>query len=255
MHIERSVPDSPSTIRRVRLWTEFVVLYIIVPAAVAVLLQPVRAQTLLGRFGIHLNLDTGLPRGLFVFPVLVGSFVFLAVVLRRDPTFENRELWDWGAFKRDLKRILLVFALCAPTILGAAWMMEHVFHMLPKGGFLRLPRELPILMLMISILYPWLSAYPQEVTHRVFFFHRYEPIIGNGVFAFVLNVLVFSWLHVPMWNWVALVMTIPAGVLFAWTYLRTRSALASGFEHAIYGIWTFATGLGWFVFTGNANVS
>jgi hypothetical protein len=50
-------------------------------------------------------------------------------------------------------------------------------------------------------------------------------------------------------------MTIPAGVLFAWTYLRTRSALASGFEHAIYGIWTFATGLGWFVFTGNANVS
>jgi hypothetical protein len=255
MHIDRSVPDAPSTLRRVRLWTEFVLLYGIVPVVVAVLLQPVRAQTFLARFGIRADLDTGLPGGLFVFPVLLASFVVLTVVLRMDPTFENRRLWNRDGFKRDLKRILVVFALCAPTILLAAWMMEHVFGLLPKGGFLRLPREIPILLLMITLLYPWVSAYPQEVTHRAFFFHRYKPILGEGRLAFVLNVIAFSWLHAPMWNWVALAMTIPAGILFAWTYLRSKSALASGFEHAIYGIWTFATGLGWFVFTGSGNVT
>ncbi len=255
MDIDRSVPVAPSTLRRVRLWTEFVLLYGIVPVVVAVLLQPVRAQTLLARFGIRADLDTGLPGGLFVFPVLLVSFVVLTIVLRMDRSFDNSHLWGWRAFRGDVKRILIVFALCAPTILLAAWMMEHVFHMLPKGGFLRLPREIPVLLMMIALLYPWVSAYPQEVTHRAFFFHRYAPIIGEGRTAFVLNVAAFSWLHAPMWNWVALAMTIPAGILFAWTYLRSRSALASGFEHAIYGIWTFATGLGWFVFTGSGNVT
>ena len=190
-----------------------------------------------------------------MFPVLLVSFVVLTIVLRMDRSFDNSHLWGWRAFRGDVKRILIVFALCAPTILLAAWMMEHVFQMLPKGGFLRLPREIPLLLMMIALLYPWVSAYPQEVTHRAFFFHRYAPIIGEGRTAFVLNVAAFSWLHAPMWNWVALAMTIPAGILFAWTYLRSRSALASGFEHAIYGIWTFATGLGWFVFTGSGNVT
>ena len=112
---------------------------------------------------------------------------------------------------------------------------------------------MPIIILFICIGYPWLSAYPQEVTHRAFFFHRYRSIIGEGKIAFVLNVITFSWLHVTMWNWMALVMTIPAGILFAYTYLRSRSAMAAGFEHSIYGIWAFVCGLGYFVFTGNAN--
>ena len=119
--------------------------------------------------------------------------------------------------------------------------------------FLYLPTNVPVLMLMIALLYPWVSAYPQEITHRAFFFHRYRHIIGEGRAAFVLNVLTFSWLHVMMWNWVAIIITLPAGVLFAQTYRKSNSALAAGFEHAIYGIWVFFVGLGYFVFTGNAN--
>ena len=46
----------------------------------------------------------------------------------------------------------------------------------------------------------------------------------------------------------ALLLTLPGGALFAWTYLRTKSTLAAGMEHALYGFWAFFVGLGWFVF-------
>tara|TARA_E500000318_G_scaffold14854_6_gene15031 strand:- start:53449 stop:53865 length:417 start_codon:yes stop_codon:yes gene_type:complete len=133
------------------------------------------------------------------------------------------------------------------------WLLARFTEIMPMERFLYLPTNVPVLMLMIALLYPWVSAYPQEITHRAFFFHRYRHIIGEGRVAFVLNVLTFSWLHVMMWNWVAIIMTLPAGVLFAQTYRKSNSALAAGFEHAIYGIWVFFVGLGYFVFTGNAN--
>lgn len=37
-----------------------------------------------------------------------------------------------------------------------------------------------------------------------------------------------------------------AGVLFAWTYERTRSTLAVSVEHALFGCWMFTVGLGSF---------
>ena len=48
----------------------------------------------------------------------------------------------------------------------------------------------------------------------------------------------------------ALLLTLPGGVLFAWTYDRTRSTLAVTLEHALFGWWAFFIGLGYFVFAG-----
>ena len=188
-----------------------------------------------------------------MFPVLLFTFLSMFLYLGLDPTFENKRLWGWGRFKQDLKRIIAIFIPAAALILAITYVLAYHTTLLPESGFLRLPREMPFLILMISILYPWVSAYPQEITHRVFFFHRYRPILGEGKCIYWINVVTFSWLHITMWNWIALVMTIPAGILFAYTYRRTESALAAGFEHAIYGIWAFFCGLGYFVFTGNAN--
>ncbi len=235
------------------LWIEWAFLYILVPPLVAALSQPNLADPILDQIGLgFISFDTGLPSGAFIFPLLLFTFVTMLVYLRKDPTFDNRRLWNIADLRSALRRILVTFAFSAPIVLLASWYLAYHTTLLPESGFLRLPRQIPFLLLAISIFYPWISAYPQEVTHRAFFFHRYAPILGNGTLILTLNILTFAWLHAPMWNPIALIMTLPAGAIFAMTYRRTNSALAAGFEHAIYGIWAFATGLGYFVFTGSA---
>lgn len=233
---------------------EFIFLYVLVPPIVAGLVQPRLADAILRRIGItSISFETGLPGGLFIFPILLFTFVSMFIFLRLDPTFEHRSLWNVNGLRKEFKRITLIFLISAPLIALTTWFLANHTGYLPESGFFRLPRQIPWLMVAIIVFYPWISAYPQEITHRAFFFHRYAPIIGSGTSAFALNVIAFSWLHAPMWNWIALLMTIPAGILFAWTYRRSSSALAAGFEHAMYGIWVFCTGLGYFVFTGSAN--
>jgi CAAX protease family protein len=253
-------PAIPSTLQRTGLfhskswlWIEWIGLYVLTPPLIAALSQPKLADELLVQAGLgSLSFETGLPSGIFIFPVLLITFLTMLIYLRLDPTFENARLWKFANLWSALPRILITFAITGPIILFASWYLAYHSLYLPESGFLRLPRELPLLLLMITILYPWVSAYPQEVTHRAFFFHRYAPILGNGRTILILNVVCFVWLHAPMWNPIALIMTLPAGIIFATTYLRTKSALAAGFEHAIYGIWAFACGLGYFVFTGSA---
>ncbi|MEX0877197.1 MAG: CPBP family glutamic-type intramembrane protease, partial [Phycisphaerales bacterium] len=236
-------------------WCEFAFLYVLVPPLVAGLMQPQMGDAVLRRVGImNRTFEMGIPGGMILFPLLLLTFVSMFLFLRLDPTFESRKLWNWKGFRHELRRIALVFAVLGPLVLLAAWLVSRFTAVMPEDSFLRLPRENPGLMLAICLFYPWLSAYPQEITHRAFFFHRYRAIIGDGATAFVLNVIAFAWLHIVMWNWIAVVMTVPAGILFAWTYRRSDSALGAGFEHAIYGLWVFFTGLGYFVYTGNAGV-
>ncbi|MBO6513863.1 MAG: CPBP family intramembrane metalloprotease [Phycisphaerales bacterium] len=251
----RSSPPLPKLFHtRVWLWIEWTTLYILTPPLIAALSQPHLADRLLLDLGIEgFSFETGLPSGLFIFPVLLLTFLTMLLYLRADPSFENRRLWNLADLKNALPRILIVFGILAPVILFVSWFLAFRTPLLPESGFLRLPRELPIVLVFITLLYPWVSAYPQEVTHRAFFFHRYQPILGDGRLILGLNILTFSWLHIPMWNPIALLMTLPAGIIFALTYRRTTSTLAAGFEHAIYGIWAFACGLGYFVFTGSAN--
>lgn len=239
---------------RVWLWAEFIGLYILIPPILAGLIQPHLGDTVLRRVGITgWSFDLGLPRWIFVFPLLLFTFVSMLIYLLLDKDFDNTNLWGWKRFRGDFKRIITLFVYAASALLLISWVLAWHTDIMPVERFLYLPREVPILMLMITLLYPWVSAYPQEITHRAFFFHRYRSIIGEGRLAFWLNVMTFSWLHVTMWNWIALLMTLPAGILFAYTYLKSKSALAAGFEHAIYGVWVFFCGLGYFVFTGNAS--
>ncbi len=172
---------------------EFVGLYVLVPPAIAGLIQPQRGDAVLRRLGImDLSFDLGLPRGLFVFPVLLFTFLSMLLYLRLDSTFDNTNLWGWSRFRRDFKRIITIFIPSAIVILGLTYLLAYHTPLLPESGFLRLPREIPIILVFITIFYPWVSAYPQEITHRAFFFHRYRSIIGDGRLAFALNVLTFS---------------------------------------------------------------
>ena len=111
-----------------------------------------------------------------------------------------------------------------------------------------LVRHRPGLWAAIMLLYPIVSVYPQGVLHRVFLFHRYGELFPKPRMKIVASALAFCWMHIIFHNWVALAVTLPGGLLFAWTYQRTRSAMLTAIEHSLYGCWAVTIGLGQFLY-------
>lgn len=243
---------------RLARWCELITIFFFLPAFVALLTDPSqRVRPLFEDAGAADLYDTGRGVVRFIFPILITMGILAGAWLSVDPTFDTRRLWNRQGFKGDAKRILGWFVLGALTMLGAAWLLSEYTDIMTitrgdqtVSAFLRLPREAPIVLVLIAIGYPWLSCYPQEILHRAFYFHRYAPIMGTPALI-LTNTLAFAWLHAAFWSLEALLLTLPGGLLFAYTYHRTRSTLAVTIEHALYGWWAFFTGLGWFVFTGS----
>jgi membrane protease YdiL (CAAX protease family) len=250
-------PSAPLSIASISArWVELLAIFFGIPALVAAYVDPARRfDGLFNALGLEAIVGPDVPRQRVLMPVLILFTAVILVVLLRDRTFSNHMLWNRSATRTELPRILGLFAFGAAGLLGLAWALNEYTPILTRGdgasAFLFLPREAPIILLIIAIGYPWVSCYPQEITHRAFFFHRYRAVLPGRWSMIVVNAVAFSWLHAPFWNLTALALTLPAGVLFAWTYDRTRSTLAVTIEHAIYGWWVFFTGLGWFVYAGS----
>jgi membrane protease YdiL (CAAX protease family) len=241
-------------------WLELLAIFFAVPAFVAVFLDPAqRLRPWFDASGADTIFTALRAAAGMIIPILLIFTVIVTVVLARDKTFDNRRLWNPRALRRDLPRILSLLALAAPALLGAAWLLATrtgiMTVSLPDGtvrsAFLYLPRQYPIFLFVLLPAYTLFSAYPQEILSRAFFFHRYRALFPSTAAAVTVNALAFMWLHCPFWSLEAFALTLPGGFLFAWTYLRTNSALAAGIEHGLYGWWAFLTGLGWFVFTGS----
>ena len=179
-------------------------------------------------------------RGLSL-PVLFVAAWLCLTVLWRDPTFQRDELWRreqlwtwlWGP---------LALALGVGTLLALAVYLVEPAHLFD------FPRNSPWRWLLVMLLYPLLSVVPQELVFRTFFFHRYGRLFGSPWVTTVASAIAFSWAHIVLMNELAVVLTLLGGWLFARTYLRTRSLLATAVEHAAYGCLLFTVGLGrWFV--------
>ena len=112
-------------------------------------------------------------------------------------------------------------------------------------------RERPEILPYILVLYPILSAIPQEFIFCTFFFERYRRFFGDNWTMLLMSALVFAYAHVLYINWVAPVLGFCAGLIFAYTYLKTRSLALVSIEHALYGNMLFTTGLGWFFWGGS----
>ncbi len=246
--------------RPVLRWLEMLGIFFGVPAFIAVFLDPKqRLRPYFDASGADTFFNGIRSAAGMIIPVLLIFTVIVTIVLARDRTFRNRLLWNAKPAFRDLPRILGLFAVLGAGLLGAAWLLAHFTDImtatLPDGStrsaFLFLPRERPWLIFLIAIGYPVFSAYPQEIISRAFFFHRYRALFPNTASLVTVNAFAFMWLHCPFWSIEAFALTLPGGFLFAYTYIRTRSTLAAGIEHALYGWWAFFTGLGWFVFTGS----
>jgi uncharacterized protein len=196
--------------------------------------------------------------GLFVLlPLLVRwkvlaapRLVVLALVtaaciglLWRDPTFDRSKLFSLGDLRGSLRSIALRAAAVGAVITGLVLMLR-------PAAFLAMPRQAPGLWLAGLVLYPLISAWPQEVVFRLFFFHRYQPLFGGANWLVAANAVAFGFLHAVYPSPLAAILSLPAGVLLALTYRRTRTMGPVWLEHSIYGLLLFTIGLGGYFYDG-----
>lgn len=96
----------------------------------------------------------------------------------------------------------------------------------------------------ILLVYTFLSVWPQEVIYRTFFFERYGSFFSNRKLLIFVNAIIFSLAHIFLQNMLVTVLTFIGGLLFAYTYEKSKSTTLVSIEHAIYGNWLFTVGLG-----------
>ncbi|MGQ0741824.1 MAG: CPBP family glutamic-type intramembrane protease [Alphaproteobacteria bacterium] len=177
-------------------------------------------------------------RALLVGLLWIGAFLAYRVT-RGLPRLKT----DIRQFWRNLRPILLRFAVLAPAVAALTWFIM-------PDAFLAFPRERPDVWLMVMLLYPLLSVWPQEMIFRAFLFHRYAPLFGRQWGYVAASALAFGYGHMILLNGVAVVMSAIGGFLFARDYARNQSLLLVCLEHTLYGCLIFTVGLGRFFYSG-----
>lgn len=179
----------------------------------------------------------------------LAQAVWAVSLLLRDPGFRFRDLLRLPVrdlLRRETRRILLQWASVTVLLVASlAWIA-------PERLFI-LPREMPGLLALILLLYPFASALPQTLFFRAYFVRRYSDLFPKRALLLVGGALAFGWAHLLMNNAVGLALAVPAGALFLWTYLRSGSFVLSWLEHALYGNTVFFVGWGWFFYYGAYN--
>ena len=171
----------------------------------------------------------------FIIPSLI---VVSAWCIGSLPRESRVVLWDLRPLKKSATRILARF------VVGALALTAATYVLLPQR-FLALPRHHARLWLLICLLYPLFSVYPQEVIYRAFFFEHSAQVLPGmkAPWLLALNVALFGFAHIVFGNVWALILSAAGGLLFANTYLKTRSVLCATFEHALWGDLIFTIGL------------
>lgn len=206
-------------VRRLRLWAEFLVLYVGGPLAVAFLL------------GHRL-----------LIPLVLTLAALALGLLATTPGFSPRR-----TLRLPQRRELFLVAIFGGVTLVAS--LALVFVLLPER-LLGLPRHDPALWALIMLLYPVLSALPQEVVFRVLFFERYGALFPSPASAVVVNGIAFGLAHLFYMNPVAILASAAGGAVFGYAYLRTRSLLLVTLLHAVAGQAIFTSGLGIYFYHG-----
>lgn len=194
-----------------------------------------------GVIGVYALLDS--PGSPIPFLLVLACAAWL--YLRRQPTFDRGDLWRASSLRSALPSILALSAAVAVLMVVAVaiWDPDRLF---------RLPREAPLVWILVAILYPLLSVYPQELLFRAFLMQRYGPAFGNGPATAAASAAAFGYAHIIYGTAIAIVLTVAAGWMFARRYQRTRSLLATSVEHALYGVLAFTVGLGDLFYHGAA---
>lgn len=214
-----TVSSAPAARPSLWLWGEFIILFVGAPLLIT------------ATFG--------------VFPLLpiIAAFAGLSLVL-----LQLTPGWRW---RHLLRRPVLgewrVIAIY--TALTLATSLAIVFGLAPNR-FLELPTHRPELWLMIMVLYPIFSAFPQEIIFRSLFFERYGRLFPNAAVAIAVNGAAFALGHLFFNNWVTIAMTGVGGAIMGWAYLRHRAIGLPWVLHSIAGQIIFTVGLGVYFYHG-----
>lgn len=201
------------------LWTELLVLFVAIPVAIALFLDP----------------------EMIISALLVFSILGLLLIWRTGNFRWHEMVWGWGKIRWGRS---LAFAL---LVAGVSLLVMRTTH----PGFLPnlSPQRLGFL-LMLWLLYPIFSALPQELIFRVLFFHRYAPLFPTRRTARLMNAFIFSLAHLMYWSPIVAVMTFVGGWIFADVYEK-RGLPAAWLLHALAGNVLFTMGMGEFFWSGN----
>lgn len=200
------------TLKKILRWTELLVFFVGLPLVYFFDLIPVHKAI----------------------PLLI-VFVLFLVILLTDKKFDRKKFGLNGFFqwKWLFQRIFLVTVFLIAAV--------YIFN---REAFFVIPRLNPLLWILIMLFYPIWSAFPQEIIFRGYFFHRYEELFPNVRWLIIVNALLFSFSHIIFRNWIALVFTFFASILFSITYRKSNSLTTVFIEHATYGNLIFTIGLG-----------
>ena len=149
--------------------------------------------------------------------------------------------------KFDLRTVVVV--VCR-WVVATIILLILVYQVFPDKLFI-IQENNPGLIWKILIFYPVFSALPQEFIFCKFFFHRYRCFFGDGVLMVAMSAFAFCVAHILFLNWVAPILGLMAGILFANTYMKTRSLAMVALEHSLYGNALFVLGLGWYFWGGS----
>ncbi len=212
----RSTPD----LRKIRLLAEMVTLYIGVPLVLALALP---ASTM--------------------FTILLGVTVLGLALLHLTPGFHWHDLLHgWHRIEWPI-----VLGIGVVTLAAGSWLV----FLTNREAWFGLLLHRPGMMITILLLYPLLSALPQELVFRPLFFRRYAEILPATPHAILLNAALFSFAHLLYWSWIVAAMTFVGGIAFAWAYEVRRNFPMAVALHAVSGSIVFIVGLGMFFYSGN----
>lgn len=175
----------------------------------------------------------------FLLPLIASLGVLCAWYLFKDNAFNNRK---FGWKKKATKRLFIVFGTFA-AVVGISTLFTYYYS--PQYLFYILSTDIQTWLILL-IVYPLLSALPQEIIFRAFVFHRYKIILPNKQHRMLLSSVCFGFAHIFYANWIAVGLSMMAGYVFCLTYAKTKSTLLVSIEHSLWGLWMFTIGLGFF---------
>jgi uncharacterized protein len=218
MATANEVPIQVVSGSRIALWTELIVVFLLLPLLLYARVLPNWPIPLL---------------------LVVAGYAFW--ILRQDGGFESDRLVRFSSVWSGFGRVLFRDALLMALIGVAVWLFApHLLFSLVEHN--------PVLWAAILVLYPLFSVYPQEFLFRSFFFRRYEPLFGYGSAMIIASAAAFGFVHIVFGNWLAVALTAIGGTLFSLTYRKSGSLIPVCVEHALFGNFLFTIGLGQFFY-------
>ena len=181
--------------------------------------------------------------------ILIGELLFIFVLIPIIIAFNPLHALSIGLVLAALLYVVWLtrfrFALNNKVAKDEGRIRKHVFRISLKFIIFAF-----VFWLAITCVYVFLSVLPQEWLYRVFFLWRYEILFDSlsnkrKQVSFILcNATLFCMAHIMFFNLWVLVLTFFGGLLFAYTYVQTKSYRIIVLEHSLYGLWLFTLGLG-----------